>query len=69
MTETAPDRLLSRRAVELRAGLSRSTLYRMMRVGAFPEPFRIGPGAVRWSSAEVERWIAALPRSHGDRAA
>ena len=60
------DRFLTRAEVERRTGMARSTLYRAMRSGAFPAPFRVGPSAVRWSEREIEAWAAARPRSHGD---
>jgi prophage regulatory protein len=63
---TNGDRLLRRVEVERRVGLGRSALYRMMRSGAFPEPVRISPKAVRWPASEIEAWMASLPRSHGD---
>ena len=60
------DGLLTRAEVEQRTGPGRSSLYRLMRAGEFPEPFRISAKSVRWSSAEVEAWATALPRSSGD---
>ncbi len=63
------DRLIRRTEVEQRAGISTSTLYRAMRAGKFPEPYRVGPHAVRWSLAEIEQWRAALPRARGQRQA
>ena len=60
------NRLLTRREVERRVGMGRSSVYRAMREGRFPEPLRIGPKSVRWSSHEIEAWIAGLARSHGD---
>ena len=41
-------RLLRRPEVEAKVALARSSIYRLMRSGAFPEPLRIGPRAVRW---------------------
>ena len=61
------DRLLTRAEVERRTGLGRTAIYRMMRAGEFPEPYRVGRSAVRWSELEVEAWASALPRSHGER--
>ena len=61
-----PDRLLTRREVEARCGLSRSSLYRLMRAGRFPEPIRVGVRAVRWPSSEIETWLASRPRASGD---
>ena len=66
---TTPDRLLTRREVERRVGLSCSTIYRLMRSGRFPVPVKVGPAAVRWPEQEIERWIAARPRAAGDRVA
>ena len=67
MTQPA-DRLLTRREVEVRAGLSRSSLYRLMRQGLFPEPIRVGVRAVRWPLSEIEAWIASRLRASGDGA-
>ncbi len=58
--------LLTRREVESRLGLTKSTIYRLMRSGLFPEPIRVGPRAVRWPEVEIEQWLASRPRSHGD---
>ena len=59
-------RLLTRRQVEQACGLSRSTIYRKMREGTFPEPIRIGVRAVRWPAHELEDWLVSLPRATGD---
>ena len=46
-----------------RTGLRRSALLAMVQRGAFPAPVRIGDArAVAWHAAEVDAWIAALPR-------
>ena len=60
------DRLMRREEVEERTGLSRSTLYRKMREGTFPEPLRVGARAVRWPCSEIEAWLAARPRATGE---
>lgn len=60
------DRFMTRAEVEKRCGMTTSALYRLMRAGEFREPFRIGPRAVRWSAAEIEKWCATRPRSHGE---
>ena len=64
-----PDRLLTRREVETRCSLSRSSLYRLMRSGRFPEPLRVGVRAVRWPASEIEAWLSDRPRAAGDRPA
>lgn len=60
------DRLLRRPEVERRTGLSRTSLYRLMRDGVFPEPIRVGPRAVRWPESEIAAWLAARPRATGE---
>lgn len=60
------DRLLTRPEVESRCGIARSTIYRLMRAGEFPEPLRVGPRAVRWPASEVEDWLAERPRATGE---
>ena len=60
-----PDRFLTRAEVEARTGLSRSAIYREMRAGRLPEPYRVGLSAVRWSAHEIEEWAKARPRARG----
>jgi prophage regulatory protein len=40
-------------------GVSRSTLYNMLRDGDFCQPVRIGPRTVRFLRSEVVAWIQA----------
>lgn len=45
--------------------LSRSTIYRLIESGDFPEPFKLNPnakakGAVGWYESEINDWIASL---------
>ncbi|MDE0614965.1 MAG: AlpA family transcriptional regulator [bacterium] len=61
------DRLLTRRQIEERCGLSTSSIYRLMDKGLFPRPLRIGSRAVRWPESEIEAWLSTRPRSYGDR--
>ena len=66
MTTSTTDRLLSLKEVKTRCGLSRSSVYRMMRGGSFPEPLRVGLRAVRWREREIEDWLETRPRATGD---
>lgn len=50
-------KLLSTRRVCEILDISRSTLWRMVRRGSFPEPLNISPGRVGFVDAEVELWI------------
>ena len=59
-------KLLHAREVQRACGLSKSTLYRFMRTGLFPEPLKIGPKAIRWWADEIQEWIDSRERAHGD---
>lgn len=39
-------------------GVPRSTLYRLISNGDFPQPIKLGERSVAWSSAEIEAWMA-----------
>ena len=47
------DRLLRRRQVEEITGLSRSSIYRLMQDGEFPQSVRVSAAGVRWRETEV----------------
>ena len=51
--------------VELRTGLSRSTLYQYMKDGYFPKPVPLGRRAVGWLESDVCDWIASRVRMAG----
>ena len=65
---TDQDVLLTRREVEHRTGLSRSTLYRKMGDGTFPVPLKISDRAVRWRESEIRAYVDSRPRSYGETA-
>ena len=52
-----PDRVLRRREVEARVGVSRSTLYEWMKQGEFPLPIKLGKRAVAWRESDVTAWL------------
>lgn len=60
------DFLLTRAEVEARVSLGRSSIYRLMRSGHFPEPIRIGVRAVRWRVDELDNWLSSRPRATGE---
>lgn len=51
------NRLLRRREVQSRIGVSRTTLYDWTRRGLFPPPIKLGPRAVAWRESDVQAWI------------
>ena len=66
---TDSDVLLTRREVERRTGLSRSTIYRKMSDGTFPVPLKVSERAVRWRDSDIRAYVDSRPRSYGETAA
>lgn len=46
-------------------GLSRSTIYNYISIGAFPKSVQLGPRAVGWKLEDIESWISARERKNG----
>jgi prophage regulatory protein len=42
--------------VEEETGLSKSTLWRLMKAGDFPQKVQLGPRAVGWRAEEIIQW-------------
>jgi len=59
-----PDRILRMTTVLQRCGLSRSTVYRMMIKGTFPQRVRISDHCSGWRESDLNRWISD-PQSFG----
>ncbi|MBU6444861.1 MAG: AlpA family phage regulatory protein [Alphaproteobacteria bacterium] len=53
-----PDKILRMRTVLQRTGLSRSTIYRKMKHGTFPNKVRISEHCCGWRESAINRWIA-----------
>ena len=53
-----PDRIIRRRTVLARTGLSRSTMYRKIAEGTFPAQVKISVNGAGWHESEINRWIA-----------
>ena len=58
-------RILRRPAVLARAGISASTLERLVRRGEFPRPLKISTRCVGWPSAVVDAWLRARVEAGG----
>ncbi len=57
-SQSIKPRIASPRAVAQMTGLSRTTLWRLARIGQLPKPFQISAGRVGYLIEDVERWIA-----------
>ena len=59
MNYLSTERLLHPLVVQDRTSLSRTTIWRLIRQGNFPQPIRITNRRIAWSEAAVSVWIAA----------
>lgn len=59
------DRFLREREVRQITGLSRSSRWRLERLGLFPRRRTISPGAVAWLESEIEAWITERAAASG----
>lgn len=57
MSEVANTRILRKRAVLDRTGLSDTTIWRLERRGEFPAGIRLSAGAKGWLERDVDHWI------------
>lgn len=53
-----PDRLLRLEQVTDIVGLKKAMIYRLVRRGDFPKPYKPGGWSSRWSESEVLAWRA-----------
>lgn len=56
MSDT-PDRFLRLEAVLTRTGLSRTTMYRLIRHGAFPKNVQLSDRCVGWRESAIDAWM------------
>jgi len=57
MAKFVPDVLLRRKDVEARTGLSRSSIYQLIKINDFPRQRVIAGRRVAWVEREVSQWI------------
>jgi prophage regulatory protein len=60
LTEKPPECLIRIKEVCLLVGISRTTLYHMIREGIFPKPLDLGSRCKAWQKQTVINWIATL---------
>lgn len=59
---TARRRVLRRPEVEDRTTLGRSTIYKLISLGEFPAPIKLGSRSVGWVEGEIEEWLLSRQR-------
>ncbi|WP_429360955.1 helix-turn-helix transcriptional regulator [Paraburkholderia sp. GAS32] len=64
-SQSPPDRngISRMRAVIRRTGLSKTSLSRPIKIGAFPSPVRLSHHCIGFRDSEVDHWIATRPRT------
>jgi len=67
-TSDTLDDVIFLRLPEVKAvtGLSKTSIYELIRGKNFPAPVRLGPRAVAWIKSEIRQW--AVERVHASRA-
>lgn len=55
-----PERLIKLAEVSKRVGIGKSMIYRKIKEGTFPRPYKLSPFAARWSEQEITAWIAEV---------
>ena len=63
---TSLPRLLRRGEVQALTGLSRSTIYRLIYLGDFPQPVRLSTRAVAWRIDEIAIWLERRSAQRAD---
>ncbi|MEI6668861.1 MAG: AlpA family phage regulatory protein [Acidobacteriota bacterium] len=63
------DRFISPRELTSRLGLSTTTLWRLRRSGAMPEPVQLSANRIGWSERAIVAWVStrAAAASHDNR--
>lgn len=64
-----PHRIKRLNAVVGYVGLSRSTVYRLMKLDQFPAPIRLGPNSIGWDAADLDAWLDAKRAPQAARSA
>ena len=65
-TQILRPRIIRIKEVKTITGLSRSTIYEMMKAGNFPKPIKLGSHSVGWIESEVQDWISLLMEARNE---
>lgn len=55
--QQSPSKINRLTALVISTGLSKSTLYKMIKAGTFPAPKQLGARSVGWLESDVQAWI------------
>ncbi|MCY4397605.1 MAG: AlpA family phage regulatory protein [Rhodospirillaceae bacterium] len=62
MSDFANDRMVPIRRVAELTGLHRTTIYRLIKKGKFPPPYKVGERASRWPENVIREWVRGRPQ-------
>lgn len=57
-------RMLRIKHVSERTGMSRASIYRMMKTGEFPQPVKLTDHLSAWPEPEVDEWLRERIENH-----
>jgi prophage regulatory protein len=60
---SATDPILRLLRVKTETGLSKSTIYQLIKDGTFPKPVKLGRRAVGWRESDIAGWQASRPQT------
>lgn len=63
VTAPATDPTLRLPRVKTETGLSKSTIYQLIKDGLFPKPVKIGHRAVGWRESDIVNWQKTRPQT------
>uniref|UniRef100_UPI003F84F059 helix-turn-helix transcriptional regulator n=1 Tax=Cupriavidus ulmosensis TaxID=3065913 RepID=UPI003F84F059 len=56
------ERFVRSEEASTRTGLSRRTLFRLVKANEFPAPYRLTGSLLGWRETDVDRWIESRPK-------
>lgn len=60
------DQIIRPRNIPIITGLSRTTIWRLMKTNKFPQTVRLSAGAVGWRMSEVQAWLESRTTVNGE---
>lgn len=60
MTDKKAEQIISRKKLARLLGCSETTLWRRVRKGQVPPPFRLGSGSIGWLESTIVEWQQSL---------
>jgi prophage regulatory protein len=53
--------IIRRKQVQERTGLSRSSIYKLMKEGKFPKSVALSQRSIGWRSSHIDQWLEERP--------